>query len=314
MASRRVRKHDKQLLTGLANMPWQANVAFAIIVYAVMRWLIPMQFQNTLLLPLATVISGYAPMAALLFLLIGAISFIRNRGGNTHASAKKDYLPYAPILEDTQTSSPPIIKPGSNTSQQKTTSSASSDSGPVATAWSLELLQSLEWKRFELVCAEYFMILGKRVQTIPHGADGGIDARVYKNGSDVLEYAIQCKAWNSLVGVKPIRELFGVMAHESAGKGVFMTTSRFSEEAIKFAADHSDKLFLVNGEKFLSMLLLLPEDKQKQLLQQATSGDYTTPSCASCGTKMVRRPGKSGDFWGCTNYPKCRSTLKIATA
>ena len=115
-----------------------------------------------------------------------------------------------------------------------------------------------------------------------------------------------------MIGVKPIRELFGVMAHESAGKGIFMATSRFSEDAIKFAAEHSNKLFLVDGEKFLLMLLKLPEDKQQKLLAYVTEGDYTTPTCASCGIKMVWR--SKGNFWGCSNYPRCKSTLRVAQA
>jgi len=48
------------------------------------------------------------------------------------------------------------------------------------------------------------------------------------------------------------------MSHEAAGKGIFMTTSDFTEEAKKFATDHNNKLFLINGEKFVAMLLKLP--------------------------------------------------------
>ncbi len=31
--------------------------------------------------------------------------------------------------------------------------------------------------------------------------------------------------------------------------------------------------------------------------------------CPDCGKGLVRRPGKSGDFWGCSGYPKCRRTF-----
>jgi len=81
--------------------------------------------------------------------------------------------------------------------------------------WSLSLLKEMEWKRFELLCAEYFRCLGKHVETITHGADGGIDARIFSDKSNTLEYAIQCKSWNRLVGIKALRELYGVMSHES---------------------------------------------------------------------------------------------------
>lgn len=32
--------------------------------------------------------------------------------------------------------------------------------------------------------------------------------------------------------------------------------------------------------------------------------------CPRCGGKLVRRNGKYGDFWGCSNYPKCRFIKK----
>lgn len=32
--------------------------------------------------------------------------------------------------------------------------------------------------------------------------------------------------------------------------------------------------------------------------------------CPRCGGKLVYRKGKYGDFWGCSNYPKCRFTMK----
>jgi len=33
--------------------------------------------------------------------------------------------------------------------------------------------------------------------------------------------------------------------------------------------------------------------------------------CPRCGGTLVRRNGKSGAFWGCSNYPKCRFTAPI---
>ncbi|HXU93178.1 MAG TPA: restriction endonuclease [Gallionella sp.] len=282
-------KNNEGLIAVLAGAPWQLSVAVSGVVFAIMRWLVPAQFDSPALAPLASVISGFAPMAALPFLFIAVIAFIR---GRQEPAAVHNHQPVRRVpLNDGSGRYVAMVPPPSD--------------------WSLGLLRSLEWKRFEMVCAEYFRILGKRVETVSHGADGGIDARVYAKDSDVMTFAIQCKAWDGMVGVKPVRELFGVMAHESAGKGIFMATSGFTGDAKQFAAEHQDKLFLIDGEKFLTMLSKLPEDKRKKLLEFATEGDYTTPTCASCGVKMVRRTGKGGAFWGCMNYPHCRSTLFV---
>lgn len=37
-------------------------------------------------------------------------------------------------------------------------------------------------------------------------------------------------------------------------------------------------------------------------------------ACPDCGSPMVKRHGKYGDFYGCSNYPKCRHTEPITEA
>ena len=33
------------------------------------------------------------------------------------------------------------------------------------------------------------------------------------------------------------------------------------------------------------------------------------PKCPKCGSALVKRNGKNGEFWGCSAYPKCRTTF-----
>lgn len=282
------RRNQQGLFEALADSPWHVSVVFTIVVFICLKWAIPSYLSsNPHLKSIALGISQCA-WFSLVFLIPGFFSFIKN---------SKD--PHIPSVNGFR------IEP--------TFSSKSSDSEGqlLKLTWSKELLRALEWKRFELLAAEYFRVLGKKVETIKKGADGGIDARIYKKQSSELEFAIQCKAWRTQVGVKEVRELFGVMAHESAGKGLFITTSTFSLEAIRFANDHSEKLFLIDGDQFYKLLLKLPETSREKLLKFATDGDYTTPTCASCGIKLIKRHSKTGYFWGCSNYPQCRVTMKI---
>lgn len=177
------------------------------------------------------------------------------------------------------------------------------------TAWSLNLLQTIEWKRFEDLCAAFYKEKGIRCETTPLGADGGVDIRLFQDESSPQATAVvQCKAWGErLVGVKPIRELLGVMAHEKIAKSFFMAPGGFTVDAREFA--QANRITLLDGKLFLSMLERLPAEAKQKLLAFATSGDYTTPSCPSCGIKMLQRNGSRGDFWGCQNYPRCRQTL-----
>ena len=97
--------------------------------------------------------------------------------------------------------------------------------------------------------------------------------------------------------MKPVRELLGVMVHNKVETGVFLTTSGFTADAVEFAKGH--KIALGTGEQLLGKLKALPDEPRRQLLEVAVEGDWTTPSCPSCGTKMVERQGGGKSFWGC---------------
>jgi len=185
------------------------------------------------------------------------------------------------------------------------------------TKWTIELIDALEWKRFEELCSLYFEQKGYRVEMTRQGADGGVDINLFKNSySNSKPFGIvQCKAWNSYkVGVKPVRELLGVMAAEKCPLGVFVTSGDYTREAREFSAGKHIKL--MNGTRLLQQIRELPESSQRTLLDKVTRGDYTTPSCPACGIKMVTRTAMKGTnignkFWGCRNFPKCRSTLRV---
>jgi restriction system protein len=169
----------------------------------------------------------------------------------------------------------------------------------------MEVLRELEWKRFEILCGAYYAKRGFRVETIACGADGGIDAKLYYGQIKEPVGLVQCKAWsNRLVGVKPIRELLGVMVHNKVAKGIFHATGTFTNEALEFAG--ANKIQLIGGEDLISNIRTLADTAQQELLALAVEGDYKTPTCPSCAVKMRRISSKRGDFWGCTNYPRCK--------
>ncbi len=88
-----------------------------------------------------------------------------------------------------------------------------------------------------------------------------------------------------------------------------MASGVYSDDAKEIA--NANGITLINGVMFLAMIKHLSEDAQLRLLSLVTSGEFTTPSCPSCGIKLVRRTSKRGDFWGCQNYPKCRQMLNM---
>ena len=104
-----------------------------------------------------------------------------------------------------------------------------------------ESIQSLSWREFEELVAEAFRRKGYFVLENPEkGPDGGVDIRLRKNGNLIL---VQCKHWKSgKVGVKTVRELYGVMTAKQAYAGIIVTFGTFTEDAKKFATGKSIEL------------------------------------------------------------------------
>ena len=114
-----------------------------------------------------------------------------------------------------------------------------------------------------------------------------------------------------MVGPKDVREFLGVMTDRKVSQGVFVTTSNFHGEAIRLAINNH--INLIDGKDLLKKIRLLSPAQQERLLKVATDGDYLTPTCPSCGIKLVTRE-RSKDlskFWGCRNFPSCRYKLSL---
>jgi restriction system protein len=188
---------------------------------------------------------------------------------------------------------------------------------PAPAGWSLQLLQEIEWKRFEALCSACFEARGRVVVRPTPSADEGIDFYLYgqRGRSARPLVGVQCRAWSSSrVGVKAIRELLASMAHTGCPNGLFITSATYTPDAEEFA--RGKPIELLDAERLLSLIGSLPDATQAALLALATHGDYRTPSCPSCGTKLVERSARNGNglgnaIWSCSNYPTCRYTLRV---
>lgn len=176
----------------------------------------------------------------------------------------------------------------------------------VARVWSLELLQSLEWRRFEQLCQSYYRAKDIQHVAIPLAANGGMDIYLFQNKEFPRRATavVHVRTRGPLAtGVQGVRELLGVMAHERIDRAFFMTNGVFTPEAKVLG--HHHKIVLVDARVLLAMIQRLPEDLQAQLLEEATLGDFESPTCPMCGSKMVHATGTHGDYWGCSTFPKC---------
>jgi restriction system protein len=177
--------------------------------------------------------------------------------------------------------------------------------------WTPELLKQLEWRRFKALCAAYFEALDLRAEVIGSAAGSAVDIRLYQQGVEQPWILVQCQPWNAYrVGIKPVRDLLGAMASAKVGEGVLVTAGKFTPGARDFARKETT-LSLIDGAELLAKFASLPPEKGSGLLQFATEGDFSTPTCPSCDVKMIPRKSTTHGrkFWGCRNYPSCKQTF-----
>ncbi len=92
-------------------------------------------------------------------------------------------------------------------------------------------------------------------QAIGQSGDGGIDGIIKEDklGLDVIY--IQAKRWENVVGSKEIRNFVGSLVGQKANKGVFITTSEFTKDALEYVKTITHKVILIDGE-MLSQLMI----------------------------------------------------------
>jgi restriction system protein len=184
-----------------------------------------------------------------------------------------------------------------------------------ATAWSARVFEDIEWRRFEALCESLFAQAGFETRSQSHGADGGVDIWLYSQNAVGPAAVVQCKHWlGKPVGVKEMREFYGVMASHKLQRGTFATSSTFTLEARQFAKDNG--ISMLDGHALLALISRRTAAQQAALLEIAYQGEYWRPTCASCGVKMAERSARASNstFWGCVHFPRCRFTLPVRAA
>lgn len=92
-------------------------------------------------------------------------------------------------------------------------------------------------------------------RAIGKSGDGGIDGIINEDrlGLDVIY--LQAKRWEGTVGRPEIQKFAGALQGQRASKGVFITTSSFTKDAIEYANVITSKIILIDGERLASLMI-----------------------------------------------------------
>jgi restriction endonuclease Mrr len=97
---------------------------------------------------------------------------------------------------------------------------------------------------------EEFIALGK-------SGDGGVDGVIDQDSLGLDRVYIQAKryAQDNPVGSPAIRDFSGSLDMRRATKGVFVTTSSFTKEALETASQLSRHVVLINGDRLAALMI-----------------------------------------------------------
>lgn len=92
-------------------------------------------------------------------------------------------------------------------------------------------------------------------KAIGRSGDEGIDGIIKEDklGLDVIY--IQAKRWDSIIGRPEVQKFVGALHGQRAKKGVFITTSGFSEQAIKYVDRIDPKVVLIDGPQLVAHMI-----------------------------------------------------------
>jgi restriction system protein len=93
-------------------------------------------------------------------------------------------------------------------------------------------------------------------QAIGKSGDGGIDGIIKEDrlGLDIVY--IQAKRWDeTLIGRPEIQKFAGALQGQRAKKGIFITTSKFTQSAHDYASIIDSKIVLIDGETLAQLMI-----------------------------------------------------------
>jgi restriction system protein len=127
----------------------------------------------------------------------------------------------------------------------------------------LERVKSCSPGFFENLVVELLVKMGyggsirDAAEVVGRSGDGGIDGIIKEDrlGLDVIY--VQAKRWDGGVGRPEIQKFVGALAGHGAQKGVFITTSYFTPDALEYARNRVNniKIVLVDGSRLAELMI-----------------------------------------------------------
>lgn len=133
-------------------------------------------------------------------------------------------------------------------------------------------IDTIDPYEFESLIARLLEKMGLEVKETKRAGDGGIDV-IARSDEPITGglFAVQCKRYSSKVGEPKVRDLYGVVHHLNASKGILITNSDFTRQAREFA--EGKPIELIDGDRLRKLLNeygVIPEVEGKATVSAST--------------------------------------------
>lgn len=114
---------------------------------------------------------------------------------------------------------------------------------------------------FERLVVELLVKMGyggsrkEAARAVGQTGDGGIDGIIDEDRLGLDTIYVQAKRWENVVGRPEIQKFVGALMGKRARKGIFITTSKFSNEAIDYVSNIDFKVVLVDGQRLAEFMM-----------------------------------------------------------
>ncbi len=93
-------------------------------------------------------------------------------------------------------------------------------------------------------------------QAVGRTGDGGIDGVIREDKLGLDSLYIQAKRWTEkTVGSPDIDQFAGALSKKKASKGIFITTSTFTKDALNSVREYASRIILIDGKQLAQYMI-----------------------------------------------------------
>lgn len=125
----------------------------------------------------------------------------------------------------------------------------------------LERVKQTQPAFFENLVVELLVAMGyggsheDAAKVVGRSGDGGIDGIIKEDRLGLDSIYVQAKRWEGVVGRPTVQQFAGALQGQRARKGVLITTSSFTREAVEYAAGLQSTIILVDGTQLTQLMI-----------------------------------------------------------